>query len=246
MSDTLIMAGRCLRLTRRNLDTLIVALVLPALLMVLFVVLFGGAIHTGTRYVTYVAPGVLLLCAGYGASLTAVGVCQDMTGGFIDRLRAMDVAGACVLAGHVAASVVRNVASAALALGVAIALGFRPHAGPLEWLAAIGVLVAFITAMSAVATALGLMARTPEAASGYTFVIMFLPYASSAFVPVRTMPGWLRGFAGHQPITPINRTLHALLLGGHADALVALAWCAGLVAVSLAAAGVLFSRRTAH
>jgi ABC-2 type transport system permease protein len=98
VSDTLIMASRCLRLSRRQLDALLTSLLLPVLLMLLFVCLFGGAIHTGTRYVTYVVPGVLLLCAGYGASLTAVSVSQDMAGGIVDRLRSMDVRGAAILA----------------------------------------------------------------------------------------------------------------------------------------------------
>jgi ABC-2 type transport system permease protein len=108
LADSSTMAGRCLRLSRRNLDAVLTSLMLPVLLMVVFVYLFGGAIQTGTRYVTYVVPGVLLLCAGFGASMTAVSVNHDMTGGIIDRFRSMDVGAACVLAGHVAASVVRN------------------------------------------------------------------------------------------------------------------------------------------
>src|SRR6187549_418109 len=119
MSDALTLSGRCLRLSRRNVEVVITSLALPVLLMLLFVYLFGGAIQTGTRYVTYVVPGVLLLCAGFGASMTAVGVTNDMTGGIIDRFRSMDVAGASVLAGHVAASVVRNLASTVLVFGVA-------------------------------------------------------------------------------------------------------------------------------
>ena len=111
MSDALTMTARCFRLTRRQLDALLTSLLLPVLLMLLFVGLFGGAIHTGTRYVTYVVPGVLLLCAGYGASLTAVSVSQDMTGGIVDRFRSMDIRGSAILTGHIAASVARNAAS---------------------------------------------------------------------------------------------------------------------------------------
>src|SRR5262244_1525449 len=101
LGDTFIMVGRSLRLASRNLEVLLTALILPVMLMLLFVYLFGGAINTGTAYVTYVAPGVLLLCAGYGASLTAVSVSQDMTSGLIDRFRSLDVSGAALLAGHV-------------------------------------------------------------------------------------------------------------------------------------------------
>ena len=99
---------------------------LPVMLMLLFVYLFGGAIETGTRYVTYVVPGLLLLCAGYGASITAVSVANDMTGGIIDRLRSLDVGGAAFLAGHVTASVARNAASTTLVLAVGLLIGFRP------------------------------------------------------------------------------------------------------------------------
>ena len=106
-------------------------------------------------------------------------------------------------------------------------------------------LAAFVLAMSAFAAALGLLARSPEAANGITFIVLFLPYASSAFVPVDTMPTWLQGFAEHQPVTPIIETLRGLLLGGPTQAGTALAWCAGILVVSLAASSVLFRRRTA-
>ena len=241
----LTMAGRCVRLSMRQVDALLTSLLLPVLLMLIFVYLFGGAIETGTDYVTYVVPGVILLCAGFGSATTAVTVSQDMTGGIVDRLRSMDVGGPAVLTGHVAASVVRNAVSTALVLAVALLIGFRPEAGPLQWLAVAGVLLAFVLAISALAAALGLLAGSPEAANGITFLIMFLPYASSAFVPVDTMPTWLQGFAEHQPITPVIETLRSLLLdvpGG--EPWTALAWCGGILAASLAASGALFRRRT--
>jgi ABC-2 type transport system permease protein len=247
VSETAVMVGRSLRLSRRNQEALITSLMLPVMLMLMFVYLFGGAIQTGGRYVTYVVPGVLLLCAGFGASITAVGVSQDMTGGIVDRFRAMDVRGAAVLAGHVAASAARNVASTVLVLGVAFAIGFRPHAGAAAWLAAGGVLLAFIVAVSWLAAAVGLVTRSPEAASGFTFAVAFLPYPSSAFVPIATMPGWIQGFARNQPVTPVAETLRGLLLGSPVGAQPwrALAWCGGILLVSVALSGVLFRRRTA-
>lgn len=245
MSDVLVMTARCVRLSRRQIDALITAILLPVLLMIMFVEIFGGALEPGGGYVSYIVPGVLLLCAGFCSGLTATAVSQDMTGGIVDRLRSMDIRGASVLAGHVAASVIRNVLSAVLVVAVALLLGFHPHATVFGWLAAVGMLLAFILAISWLAAAIGLLARSPEAANGFTFLVMFLPYASSAFVPVRTMPGWLRGFAGHQPITPIAQTLRGLLLGTPvgSDGWIALVWCAGIVAASAAVAGVLFARR---
>lgn len=248
MSETLSLTARCLRISRRQVDALTTALLLPVILMVLFVELFGGAIRTGAaHYVTYVVPGVIVLCAGYSSGLTAVAVCQDVSeGGLVDRLRSMDVPAAALLTGHVAASVARNLASGVLVVAAGVALGFRPHADGLHWLEAVGILLAVVMAVSWLAAAIGLAARSAEAANGFTFLVMFLPYASSAFVPVGTMPAWLRGFAGHQPVTPITDALRSLLLGHPAGsaAWVALVWCAGILAVSVAASGLLFASRS--
>jgi ABC-2 type transport system permease protein len=248
MSDaTAIMVGRSLRLSMRNLEALLTSLMLPILLMLLFVYLFGGAIQTGTEYVTYVVPGVLLLCAGFGAASTAVSVSQDLKGGIIDRFRSMDIGGVPILAGHVAASVVRNIISTALVLAIAFLIGFRPSAGPAEWLAAGGVLLLFILAISWLSAAVGVLARSPEAAGGFAFFMVFLPYPSSAFVPVDTMPTWIHGFANNQPVTPVIETLRGLLLEGPVGSSpwLALAWCGGIMVASVALSGVLFRRRTA-
>jgi ABC-2 type transport system permease protein len=240
------MIGRSVRLTLRTPDALLTAIALPVLLMLIFVYLFGGAIQTGSAYVTYVVPGVLLLCAAFGASLTAVSVSKDMSEGVIDRFRSMDVGGPAVLGGHVAASMARNVVSTALVLGVALLLGFRPTATPWEWAAAVGILLAFVLALSWFSAAVGLLARSPEAASGFTFFVIFLPYPSSAFVPIETMPGWIQAFAEHQPFTPVIESLRGLLVGtpvGTNPAL-ALAWAAGILVISIALCAGLFRRRT--
>ena len=245
MSDALTMSGRCLRLSRRNPEALLTSLMLPVMLMLLFVYLFGGAIETGTRYVTYVVPGLLLLCAGYGASITAVSVANDMRGGIVDRLRSLDVGGAAFLAGHVTASVARNAASTTLVLAVGLLIGFRPDADALEWVTAAGVLLAFVLALSWLAAVIGLLARSPEGANGFTFFVMFLPYPSSAFVPVDTMPSWIQGFAEHQPVTPVIETIRSLLgTPAGSSPWQALAWCAALLTISITLAGVLFRRRT--
>jgi ABC-2 type transport system permease protein len=240
------MSARCIRLTTRQTDSLITSLTLPVLLMVTFVYLFGGAIQTGTRYITYVVPGVLLLCAAVGSATTAVTVSQDLKGGIIDRFRSMDVWGATVLSGHVAASVVRNMVSSTLVMGIALAIGFRPHASVAAWLAAVAVLLMFVIAFSWLAAAFGLLVTSPDAAGGIMFVLMFLTYASSAFVPVRTMASWLHGFAYNQPATPVIETLRGLLLGTGATAshaVLAVAWCAGITAASVLAAALLWRRR---
>ncbi|MEU5414138.1 ABC transporter permease [Streptomyces clavifer] len=244
-----VMTGRSLRISRRNVDAVITSMMLPVMLMLIFVYFFGGAIDTGSAYdsyVMYVVPGVLLLCAGFGSATTAVAVSEDMKGGIIDRFRSLDIGGTPVLAGHVAASVVRNLVSTTLVFGVALLIGFRPAATPGGWLAVTGVLLAYITALSWISAAMGLLARTPEAAGGFTFFMSFLPYPSSAFVPVDSMPGWLHGFADHQPITPAIESIRGLLLDQPVGNTpwIALAWAAGILAVAVAASGVLFRLRT--
>src|SRR5215813_10090842 len=230
MSNALTMTGRSLRLSARSPEALLTALLLPGMLMGVFVYLFGRAVSIGTAYGDYVAPGVLLLCAVTGAATTAVTVCQDMTDGIIDRFRSLDVRGTVVVAGHVVAGLLRNLASTVLVVAVAI-----------------GMLLFFVAAVSWLAAAFGLLVRAPEAANSAMFFLMFFCYASSAFVPVRTMPTWLRGFAEHQPATPVTETIRGLLLG-HTTPLPlasALAWCAGIGVVSVALSAILFRRRTA-
>jgi len=247
MSNTLTMAGRSLRLSVRSPDALLTALLLPVMLMVVFVYLFGGAVDIGTSYVNYVVPGVLLLCAVTGGATTAVTVCQDMTGGIIDRFRSLDVRGTAVLTGHVAASLLRNVVSTVLVAAVAFGIGFRPHSSVARFAAAFGVLMLFVAAVSWLAAAFGLLVSAPEAANSVVFFLMFFTYASSAIVPVSTMPWWLRGFARNQPATSVTETIRGLLLrqpvGVHLWT--ALAWCAGILAVSVAVSVLLFRRRTA-
>jgi ABC-2 type transport system permease protein len=241
--DASVMAGRSLRHARRALDTLLVGVLLPVLILLLFVYVFGGAIDPGGAYLTYVVPGIVLLCAGYGAAGTAVPVAHDMTTGAIDRFRSLPMLRSAVLIGHVTASVVRNLVSTALVLLVAFAIGYRPAASPGQWLAALGVLVLYILGMSWVAVCFGLLAGSAEGASAFSFVILFLPYLSSAFVPVDTMPAVLRGFAAHQPLTAVIEALRGLLAGAPGGATgPALAWSAGLVVAGYAAATYLFGR----
>jgi len=246
INDSLTLIGRSVRHSVRSIDALLTAAMLPILILLLFVYVFGGAIQTDGDYVDYVVPGIILLCAGFGAATTAVAVCQDMTNGVIDRFRSLPIAASSVLTGHVVASVLRNMLSTALVVGVALLIGFRPDAGVLGWLGAIAILLAFMTAISWLAAAFGLVARNPEAAGAFSFVVMFLPYVSSAFVPPETMPAALEAIASHQPITPIIETVRALLTGTPAggDAVAAVAWCAGAIVLGAGAAALLFRDRS--
>lgn len=243
--DAMTLIGRALRLSRRNMEALITSLMLPVMLMLMFVYLFGGAIRVDTSYATYVVPGVILVCAAFGSSTTAVVVSEDMKAGIIDRFRSLDVGGAIMVTGHVVASVARNLIATAVVMGLGLAVGFRPHATVTHWLAVVGILILVMTATSWLAAMIGMLASSPEGANGATFVFMFLPYASSAFVPIATMPTWLHGFARNQPCTPIIEAIRSTL-AGHPDGgstARAGAWCLGLLAVGVAGSVAAFRRR---
>ncbi|NLE82286.1 MAG: ABC transporter permease [Rhodococcus sp.] len=239
------MLRRSLRHTLRSPDSLITAIALPILLMLLFVYVFGGAIDAGTEYLHYVVPGILVLCAAWGASTTAVSVSSDMTEGIITRFRTLDIAQSAVLTGHVLASTIRNVVTTALVATLAVLMGFRPTTDVARWFLAIALIAGFVVALSLLCAGLGILARTPEAASGLTFGFLFLPYVSSAFVPTETMPSWLHGFAEHQPMTPIIETLRALLWDtpvGNSGWL-ALAWIVGVSIFGYGFATLMYRRR---
>jgi ABC-2 type transport system permease protein len=240
---TRVFIGRSLTHSRRDTESLIMAVALPAMLMVLFTYVFGGAIDPSGEYVNYVVPGTILLAAGFGAASTAVSVSRDMTEGFMARLRTMPLPQATVITGHVVASLVRNLLATGVVVGVALALGFSPTASPGEWLAAAGLVALYIATITYLFAAIGIVAGSPEAASGYGFFLLFLPYLSSAFVPVETMPTWLAWVAEHNPITPITETLRALLAGGEGEPVLALIWCLVLLAAGVAWSGWLFARR---
>ncbi|GMA96304.1 transport permease protein [Pseudolysinimonas kribbensis] len=222
------------------------AIVLPTILMLLFTYVFGGAIQSDGGYVDYVVPGIILLCAGYGAASTAVDVANDMTAGIIDRFRTMPMRASAVITGHVVASLLRNLVATAVVIGVGIAVGFRPEASLGGWIGVAGLVALYILVITFLFAAIGLAASSPDSANGYGFILMFLPYVSSAFVPVDTMPTWLRWIAEHQPLTPIIETIRGLLLGTGihgTDSWWALGWCALILAAGVVWSGWLFRRK---
>jgi ABC-2 type transport system permease protein len=237
--------GRSIRLSLRNTEALIMAIMLPVMLMLLFTYVFGGAIDPSGNYVNYVVPGIILLCAGFGSSSTAVDVATDMTNGIIDRFRTMPIQSMSVVTGHVFASLARNLLATAVVIGIALLVGFRPSASALEWIAALGVIILFILTFTWLFAAIGLVTGSPSAASGYGFILLFLPYLSSAFVPTDTMPSWLQGVANHQPITPVIETIRGLLTGTsiHNHAWWAIGWCITILLVALAWSFVAFHRK---
>ena len=187
------MVTRSVRRSRRDPEAFFTALMLPVVLMLLFVYVFGGAMNTGGSYANYVVPGLIVLCAGFGAGTTAVAVATDMSNGIVDRFRSMPISGSSVLAGHITASLLRNLVATVLVIGVGLAVGWRPDASVAGWAGAAGMIVLFILALSWLAAAVGLLAHGAEAANSVTFVFMFIPYVSTAFVPAATCPGGCAG-----------------------------------------------------
>ena len=188
LTDSRVMVTRCVRRSLRDPEAFFTALMLPVVLMLLFVYVFGGAFNGTGAYVDYVVPGLIVLCAGFGAGTTAVAVATDMSNGIVDRFRSMPISGSLVLVGHVVASLARNLVATTLVIGVGLAVGWRPTAAPAGWVAAAAMIVLFILALSWLAAAVGLLAGSVEAANSFTFVLMFLPYVSTAFVPAQTLP----------------------------------------------------------
>ena len=218
---------------------------MPLIFLLLFVFVFGGTLGAGlgggrAEYLAYVVPGILMMTVGGAATGTSVSVATDMTEGIVARFRTMAIARVSVLTGHVLGSIIQTFISLVIVLGVALAIGFRPTAGPAAWLAIAGVLAMATFAMTWLATALGLVAKTVEEASNTPLPLTLLPFLGSGFVPTETMPSGLRQFAEYQPFTPIMETLRALLTGAAPGS--ALWWSIGWSAV-IALAGYLWARR---
>ena len=233
--DSLIMMKRCLLLSKRNPDTFLTSIIMPFLMMVLFVALFGKLIHPeNISYVNYIIPGVLLQCFGQCASVTAVSVNRDVTGGMISRFSTLPIKRISVLGGHVLESTLRNFLTAAVVLADAWFLGFRPLAGPGEWLLVLALMLCVILAFSWLSILIGVTSNSPEGASSLFTLVIVLPYLSSGFVPLDAMPGPLAAFARYQPMTPVIETMRSAFQGMSLNietALVSLLWCIGLTAV---------------
>jgi ABC-2 type transport system permease protein len=229
LSDSATMLRRVLRHTARNPSTLVMAVVLPAVLLLLLNYGFGGAIAGAGRYLEYLVPGVILMGGVYSASATAVAVATDSSEGIIDRFRTMAIARSAVLTGHVLGSVLRALLGTALVVLIALAVGYRPTADPLRWLAVTGMVALMLFAIAWIATAMGLATGTASGAASLAAILQILPFLSGAFVPTGTMPGWLQAFTANQPMTPVVSTLRALLSGTPVgnQGWLALLWCSG-------------------
>jgi ABC-2 type transport system permease protein len=235
LRDTVILFGRSMRHIQRSPDTIITVAIMPIMMMLLFVYVFGGAIDTGTgNYVNYLVPGILLIAIASGIAYTAVRIFTDTQKGIVARFHSMPVARSSVLWGHVLTSLVSNAISLVVIILVALVIGFRSSADPTAWLAVAGILALFTLALTWLAVIPGLTAKSIDGASAFSYPLIFLPFISSAFVPTDTMPTPVRAFANNQPVTAIVNTLRSLLGGRPAgtDIWTALAWCIAIAVIA--------------
>jgi ABC transporter DrrB family efflux protein len=234
--DALIIAGRNLTVLRRLPQLLVFATVQPVLFVLMFRYVFGGAIVVpGVSYVDYLMPGIFAQTVAFGAITTAVGLSEDLGTGLVDRFRTLPMARSAVLAGRTLADLVRNVGVVLLMVAMGYLVGFRVQTSAPALLAALLVLLLFGFALSWVFALIGLSVPNAESAQAAAFPLLFpLVFASSAFVPTATMPGPLRAFAEHQPVTAAVDAVRALVLGGPTTGpvLTSLAWSLGILAVA--------------
>ena len=220
LRDTGVMAGRNLRRLMRQPEQIVFNLVSPIMFVLLFRYVFGGAIGglEGLNYVNYLVPGIAVQTVLFSAGVTGFALADDMQKGFIKRLRSLPMARSAVFGGRVASDTVNNALGLAILLATGFAVGFRP-ASALGLVLAGQLLLLFALAVSLGYALIGLTVRSPEAVNAATFPIIFpLTFASSAFVPVQTMPEWLQGFATHQPVSVVINASRSLILGDSATA----------------------------
>jgi ABC-2 type transport system permease protein len=237
LQDILTVSWRNLRVLTRNPEAVFFSAVQPIMFVLLFVYVFGGAIHIpGVPYVDYLMPGVYVQTVTFGAVNTAVGLSEDLQKGLIERFRALPMARSAVLAGRTTADLVRNVFTVLIISLVGFAVGFRIGTNVGLFLCGILIVLLFSYTLCWSFATVGLSAPNAETAQLMVFPILFpLIFASSAFVPVADMPGWLQAFAEHQPVTQVVDAARSLMTGGTlidtSAVWQALAWCFGLLIV---------------
>jgi ABC-2 type transport system permease protein len=247
ISNTGTMFRRCFVTSLRNPETLAVAIFVPAVVMALFGLVFGSVMDVGAyNYIDFIVPGVILQTAAQAVTAVAVSVNNDMQKGLNARFRSMRISKSSVLAGHVLSAVLRNMIATSVVIAVAVALGFRPQASFAAWLIIAAILVLYMLAITWIAVICGLIAKTPESAGSMPFLLFVLPYISSGFVPVETMPCSLAWFAENQPMTPIIDSMRALTLGQPVgnSLWLAFAWSVGIALAASAVAAAIYRRKS--
>ena len=250
LADALVVAKRQIRQIPRVPDELITATVQPAIIVLLFRYLFGGAIAVpGASYINYLMAGAFVQSAVFASANTGVGVANDLQRGLIDRFRSLPMAQSAVLTGRIFADLIRNTLVILVTWAVGLLVGFRPEGTVPAWIAASGLVLLMSFVFSWFSALIGLLIPSPEAVAqaGIVWLLPFV-FGSSAFVPVSTMPDWLQAFANHQPVSLMMNAVRGLLLNQPNIATIwqALVWCGGLLIVLIPLAFWAYGRRTAR
>ncbi len=254
LRDSSTMLRRNLRHLQRYPGLSLFPIFMPVVFLLLFVYVFGGTLGNGitadggrAAYVNFLTPGLLLFTVAGAAQITAISVAKDMTEGIIARFKTMRIWRPAVLAGHVLGSLLLTLISIAVTIAAALLVGYHAAATPLRWLAALGMLTLLAIALIWLSVALGLVAKSVETASNMPMFLILLPFLSSAFVPVASMPAGVRWFAENQPFTPITNTVRGLLTNQHVGSTgaTAIAWCLAITAAAYLWARYLYDRRPA-
>ena len=252
LRDSTTMLRRDLRHLQRYPGLSMFPILMPVVLLVVFVYVFGGTLGDGITvgggrgaYIDFLTPGMLLFTVVGAAQITAISVAKDMTEGIIARFKTMRIWRPAVLAGHVLSSLVLTLISLAVTIAVALLIGYHSAADPMRWLTALGVLVLLAVALIWLSVALGLLAKSVETASNTPMVLTLLVFLGSSFVPVASMPAGLRWFAENQPFTPVTNTVRSLLANQHVGSagLKAIVWCLAIAAAGYLWARYLYNRR---
>ena len=235
LADGWVLARRNLVQIPRIPELLVFATIQPVMFVLLFRYVFGGAIDVGGEsYVNFLMAGIFVQTVAFGSVSTGIGLAEDLQKGLVDRFRSLPMARSAVLTGRTIADLVRNLFVVLVMLVVGLLVGFRPEAGIAGWAGAIGLLLLLSFAFSWVGATIALLMRSVEAVQSAGFIWLFpLTFASSAFVQTDGMPGWLRAFANHQPMTQVIDAVRGFLLGQPVGShgWQALAWCLGILLV---------------
>jgi ABC-2 type transport system permease protein len=252
--DSATMLRRNLRHLQRYPGLSMVPVLMPVIVLLLFLYVFGGTLGNGIvpgggrgAYIDFLTPGMLLFTVAGAAQITAISVAKDMTEGIIARFKTMPIWRPAVLAGHVLGSLMLTAISLVVVIGVSLLAGFHAGADPLQWLAALALLGLSSVALIWLTIAFGLFAKSVETASNIPMFLTLLPFLGSGFVPVHSMPAGLRWFAQNQPFTPITDAVRNLLAGHPAgsDGVKAIVWCLAIGVASYLWSRHLYNRRPA-
>jgi len=236
MRDIKTMFWRCMLITLRTPEALAMSVFLPAVLMAVFIYVFGGSMDVGDYNITnFLVPGILVNCLVQSSASTGIGVNKDMTTGLVSRFRSMAISNVAFLSGHFLATVIKTILTTTVVIGAAFLMGFRPTATAMDWLVIVGIILLFIFANTWIAVWLGVTMQDAESVSGIISLYAILVFLSPGMAPTENMPTMMRVFAENQPMAPFINSMRALMNGYEIqgnDLQLTLLWWGGILVLT--------------